>query len=242
VSGEQGDRREAAEPSHEQVANYLLAHPDFFRHEPTVLSQLQIPDPRGEGVVSLLERQQQAMRERHVQLELNIAELVQVARENEQVNRRLHDFALELMAAANLDDVIGATLSAMQGNFEAELVSLRLIDQGSGELLARDRAQVWPRSEPALDHFVEFFRRRQVVCGQLTEAQTQALFGERADEVGSVALLPLKSTRNLGLLALAHGDQWRFHPAKGMLFLTQLGELLSQRLSAVLDVYSEPRA
>ncbi|GEM_PF-27419 len=218
----------------ESVVAWLEAHPEFFAREPELLARLEIPHPDGDGVVSLVQRQLQALRQRHIQLEANIAELVQVARDNERVNRRLHALALELMAAGTVDDVICATLAAMRDQFDTELVVLKLIDQGDGHLRARDRAGVWQRSDAAIEHFVEFFRERRVHSGQLDAAQLQALFDERASEVGSVALLPLKATQNIGLLALGHADERRFHPAKGLLFLTQLGELLSQRLAAVL--------
>ena len=218
----------------DSVVAWLEAHPEFFAREPELLVRLEIPHPDGEGVVSLVQRQMQALRQRRAELEANIAELVQVARDNERVNRRLHALALELMAAGTVDDVVCATLVAMRDQFDTGLVVLKLIDQGDGRLRARDRAGVWQRSDAAIEHFVEFFRERRVHSGRLGAAQLEALFGERAGEVGSVALLPLKATQNIGLLALGHPDERRFHPGKGLLFLTQLGELLSQRLAAVL--------
>ena len=50
----------------------------------------------------------------------------------------------------------------------------------------------------------------------------------------AVALILLHAEGdNLGILALGSEDPHRFHPTKGVLFLSQLGSLVSQRLLTV---------
>ncbi len=49
-------------------------------------------------------------------------------------------------------------------------------------------------------------------CGQVRDSQRELLFGSEANDIGSVALVPLGDHGSLGLLALGSTDRDRFHP------------------------------
>ena len=54
----------------------------------------------------------------------------------------------------------------------------------------------------------------------------QYLFGDQAQAIESVALIPLGHHCKHGLLAIGSQEASRFHPGMGTLFLTHLGELM----------------
>ena len=59
------------------------------------------------------------------------------------------------------------------------------------------------------------------ICGRLHPDKNVVLYGARADEVQSSALLPLPG---VGLLAVGSVEPNRFFPGMGTLFLRMMGE------------------
>jgi uncharacterized protein YigA (DUF484 family) len=67
-------------------------------------------------------------------------------------------------------------------------------------------------------------------CSAHAMADTAAWFGEIAPHLRSFAYVPLRGSRDFGLLALASEDPQRFYPEMGTLYLRRLGELASAAL------------
>ena len=88
--------------------------------------------------------------------------------------------------------------------------------------------EVLPRDDEALRPFAEFLQAGEPLCGRLQADKLDLLFGARAAEVQSSALLPL-GTR--GMLAIGSSDANRFYPGMGTLFLRLLSETLVAALS-----------
>jgi hypothetical protein len=80
---------------------------------------------------------------------------------------------------------------------------------------------------------MRFFQQQGPVCGQLSDTQMDYLFGAQAEDVGSAALLPLRSDDILGVLAIGSSDKQRFHADMGTEFLIQLAEVVSCKLQVV---------
>jgi len=63
------------------------------------------------------------------------------------------------------------------------------------------------------------------------DSQRELLFGTEANDIGSVALVPLGEKGSLGLLALGSTDRDRFHPGMSTEFLGRLAELISDAIT-----------
>jgi hypothetical protein len=87
-----------------------------------------------------------------------------------------------------------------------------------------------------LEHFESFLKSSRPQCGRFKQEQLQYLFGDQAQAIESVALIPLGIKTSLGLLAIGSRETSRFHPGMGTLFLTHLGELTGQLLSEHIDL------
>ena len=85
--------------SSQQVADYLLAHPDYFQDHPELLNQLHIRHHAGDAI-SLIEYQVRTLRDQNTQLKLKLRELVNVARVNDRLSERVMRLALTLMETA----------------------------------------------------------------------------------------------------------------------------------------------
>ena len=83
----------------EDVSEFLLCNPDYFIKNPEVLTAIQVPHITGEAV-SLVEKQLSLLREQNSQAQKKLHELIEIARQNEELARRMHSLSLTLMDAA----------------------------------------------------------------------------------------------------------------------------------------------
>ena len=82
----------------------------------------------------------------------------------------------------------------------------------------------------ALAPFETFLGSKRPRCGQVRDAQKSFLFRGDADEVGSVALVPLGNKSEIGFLAIGSHDADRFHPGMSSDFLARVGDLVAAAL------------
>ncbi len=223
---EQTERRDV--PNADSVLKFLTRNPDFFNQHSDVLPRLTIPHHTGDAV-SLIEKQVSVLRNKCCTLENSLRDLISVARENEQLHQRLHRLIQDVITASSLDDVVDLTRDNMLANFNADDVKVLIIADDNQSQPDSDYLQV-SANDPGLALFSDIFKRRETRCGPLGDAQKQFVFGASAHEVASAAVIPLVHNRKLGLVGLASNDEARFALGKGVMFLNQLGEVLSRRI------------
>jgi hypothetical protein len=225
------DAQEDQAISAEQVAAWLLQHPDFFQGHEELLDHLRIPHPHTGEAVSLLERLVQRLRCRYQEMEQRQNEMLKAARDSENVVNRLHHLALELMTCDGLDAVVATCNEMLRGDFKADNVVLRLIGHGK----SRDGLHFISPDDKSLKQLATLFRKRQPVCGRLRPRQQIFLFGEEGADIKSAVLIPLYEAREIGVLALGSANEARFYPGMGTLFIAQLGDLVARALARHLE-------
>lgn len=208
----------------QQVLDFLSENPDFLDQHPDILEQLHLSHDAGSGTVSLLERQNQSFRQQASDARNQLEQLIEVARINDTLNRRLHQLSLTLIAADSFDTLLDTLLDDLREQFQADAVELKLF---SAEELGQ--AVNEGKAGPLL--FEDFMTQGKPRCGVLKSEQMQYLFSENAGETGSVAIIPLRHEKTEGILAVGSHDSQRFHPGKDTEFLQRLGELVSHSLS-----------
>jgi uncharacterized protein YigA (DUF484 family) len=87
------------------------------------------------------------------------------------------------------------------------------------------------RQSTALKSFATFIEQAKPRCGRARDAQLEFLFPEHAMEIGSIALIPLGTRADIGMLAIGSRDADRFHPGMSTDFLERIGELVSKALA-----------
>lgn len=206
----------------QRVADYLLRHPGFLEDHPEVLAALDIPHETGDAV-SLVHRQIGLLRSQADKYRRQLEDLVEVARENDRLSARLHRLILALIEARSQDEVLSTLQEQLRDQFQTDAVELKLFSTSEVKQHAEQG-----ESGPAL--FQDFMEKRRPSCGALPAGQLDFLFGERAGETASVALIPLDAGSLEGLLAIGSRDPDRFHAGQALDFLTRLGEVVSQAL------------
>ena len=214
----------------EQVAVYLQEHPDFFTTHIQLLENLSIPHPSG-GAVSLISKQLELFRGRYQEMENQLIELIDIARDNDTAVNRMHKLNLALLDAKTLEDVVTNVNLVLSEYFLTDFAAIRIIQSSPNS--DYDTIFISPDSKD-LKPFARELSYGLPRCGQPTLTQARVLFGFNANEVKSCAIIPMLSTELEGLLAIGSRDENRFHASMGHLFLTQMSEVIATRLITLL--------
>lgn len=213
------------------LAAALRADRGLFRRRPELLAELDVPHDAG-SAASLIEYQVRVLRDRNAALQQRLDTLLRNARENEAVSRRVHRLALDLLGGRSAADMLGLVYAALQDGFRAEFCGVRIhAPPPPGELGCGEFVGAEAPGAAALDHCMASARP---LCGLPDAASLTLLFGERAEQVRSCALVPLSGASLRGVLALAARDPGRFAAGAATDFLQQLGDLLSHALLRVM--------
>ncbi len=220
------------ELTEEAVSGYLAAHPDFFERNPKLLGKLRIPHETG-GTVSLVERQVSMLRQKEVKLERQLRELIQVARDNDVLAAKVHKLGIHLLAADSLNATVTAVERAVRSGFGADHAVLVLFGNPDGfdDVAAGRFFRAIQREDEALRPFATFLKGSGPRCGQVRDSQRKFLFRDDAEDIGSVALVPLGNKACIGFLAIGSVDANRFHPGMSIDFLARVGDLISGALN-----------
>jgi uncharacterized protein YigA (DUF484 family) len=211
----------------EQIAQFLNTHPQFFDQHPELLETIYVPHPYGGRAIPLAERQTITLREKVRLLEGKLAELIQFGEENDAISEKVHRLAVAIAGAPDFPALTHAVYFHLREDFAVPHVVLR----------------VWGKSVP-----VDFAEAGQVTEQQRQHAETMGgpqcaaiaanpylpWFGEAAEHVRSMALVPLGQAAVFGLLALGSEDPERFFPEMGTLYLRRIGELCAGGVAARL--------
>jgi uncharacterized protein YigA (DUF484 family) len=93
--------------------------------------------------------------------------------------------------------------------------------------------------EEALDMFAGALEAGEPACGRLRREQLTYLFDDEGERVASAVLMPLGSQDIIGVMAIGSGDERRYRPGMGTIFLCNLAEVAGQVIESHLAI---PRA
>jgi len=209
-----------------EVASYLRRHPEFLAEFPDIALALRLPREHGDAA-SLASYQLEVLREKNRDLNRRLHELVEIAHDNEQLTVRVHMLTLSLMRATTPAETVSHVAASLTEDFHSEHVRLVLF-RAARDLPAVEWLITEPGGAAALPAFAEFFKRAEPLCGRLQQDKLDVLFGARAPEIASAALLPIGDS---GLLAIGSNDSNRFHPGMGTIFLKLIAEAVAVSLA-----------
>jgi len=215
------------------IVEYLATTPDFFERHEMLLLQLKLPHANGNSI-SLVERQLAGLRKKCASYQQQLKELIEIGHKNDLLIKRLHQLTLALIDTTNLDEVLNALEDHLREEFDADRVELWLFMPADLE----DSSRLDAQKQEAINNFQSFFSQGKPLCGRLTKAQLDFLFGVEVNDIRSAALIPMRNESIAGILAIGSIDEQRFQADMGIDFLNRLGDIVSQRLEMV----SEPGA
>ena len=208
-----------------EVAAWLRRHPKFLQQFPDLAISMIVPREEGPAA-SLASYQLDVLRDKNRELSRRLHELFANAQENERLAVRTHQLTLALLKQGNAAGTVCAMAASLAEDFQGDLVRIVLFEPVAG----LDEAE-WLHVIDAVDARLAPFRdalaEGEPICGRLHADKNALLYGMRAEEVQSSALLPLPG---VGVLAVGSADANRFFPGMGTLFLRMMGEALAVAL------------
>ncbi|MBT2748818.1 MULTISPECIES: DUF484 family protein [unclassified Lysobacter] len=223
MSDRSGDK--PAEPGAHEIAAWLRRHPRFLQQFPDLSMSLVVPREEG-SASSLASYQLEVLRDKNRELSRRLYELFGNAQENERLAVRTHQLTLALMRQTNAADTLRAIAASLAEDFNGDLVRL-IVFRRYDTLADSEWLQVIEEADPRLQPFRDVLNDGEPLCGRLQPEKHAVLYGERAGDVQSTALLALPGT---GLIAVGSRDANRFFPGMGTLFLRMMGESLAVAL------------
>ena len=214
-----------------QVEQYLREHPEFFNEHLHLLEQMRIPHPSG-NAISLISKQLELFRGKHQELESQLTELIEIARENDTSYVRMHKLTLALLDAKTVVEAVENLEVVLADYFLTDFVTIRIITDRPDLDFAK--LYIAPDSED-LKPLTKELASNQPTCGRPTLSQAKFLFGDAALDVKSYAIMPMMFTDLEGFLAIGSKEEGRFHFTMGSLFLTQMSEIVATRLISLLQ-------
>ena len=212
------------------VAAYLKRHPEFLSEYPELAAKLTMPREQG-PVSSLAVYQLNSLREKNAELERQLAELIAIAAENEKLMERVHTLTVALLRANTLEVTARSVVARLSADFHTEQV--RLVLFGEQPQLPRADWLLQVIGPEALPEFTEFLQQNEPVAGRISAEKQDRLFGARAAEIRSVAMMRLGDA---GILAIGSADPNRFQPGMGTLFLKMISATITAALARARDV------
>ena len=216
---------EAAEANPEQISRYLGNHPEFFDDHPNLLAELRLSHSSGKAV-SLVERQIQVLRDQNNDLKRKLRELIDVARDNDRLNQRMHAMTLDLLKAGSPSALMDTLEDHLRNEFKADAISMHLAatDPVTEQETAALKLDI---NDSVRELFKSAFVKNQPECGRLTRQQLDFLFREQSAVIQSAVVVPLGTRAEYGLLAIGNREPERFSAGMDTLFMSHLGELLA---------------
>ncbi|MEX3808958.1 DUF484 family protein [Paraburkholderia sp. BR13439] len=242
-----------------EVAEYLLANPEFFVEHAETLATIRLANPHGKAAVSLQERQMEMLRDKNKHLERRLAELLRYGHENDSIAAKFNRWTIRVMAerdpyalprtiAGGLLDIFDVPQAALrvwdvaepyaQADFARHVSEEVRIFAGSlstpycGANTGFEAAQWLPQAASASNGAAN-------PPASATDDHS-APSSETAQTTESIALLALRDPEGaedaptFGLLVMGSSDPRRFHEGMATDFLTQIGALASAALSRLL--------
>lgn len=209
----------------ELVVAYLQDNPSFFERNSELLTSLRLSDTQ-RGTVSLVERQQQQLRQKMHSLEDEITQLMSVASHNENLFSLYNDLYIRLIDCQSAGELLDCLV------------------QATIELLSLSACKLWLNKDVEIQHSAlsnndclgvmqNRLSNSDYYFGRLQQSEQQLIFNQTC--TGSVVLIKLiHDEQELGFLAISSEDAHHFDPRMDTLLLSQFKRLVAKLLQQQL--------
>ncbi len=211
----------------ELIVAYLQDNPDFFDRNNDLITGLRLHDEQ-RGTVSLVERQQQKLRQKVHVLEDEITQLMSVASHNEQLFVLYSDLYLRLIDCQSAEELLDCLHQAT-----TELLSL-----SEFKLWLVPSANILPKHHCFANNdcagiMQNRLSKHDYYFGRLQASEQALIFSHQC--AGSVVLIKLcYEDKVIGFLAISSEDAHHFDPRMDTLLLSQFKRLVAKLLQQQL--------
>ena len=152
-----------------EVAEYLLANPEFFAEHAEMLATIKLANPHGKAAVSLQERQMEMLREKNKHLERRLAELLRYGHENDSIASKFSRWTTRVMAERDpyaREQILPTQPLPLNAAQTTALEKIRAAMQRAAGVPPADQTSIPSEKVPIADRFGAFGLRRLVALGR----------------------------------------------------------------------------
>lgn len=233
-----------------EIIAWLKDNPDFFETHADELAEIYVPHLHRGQAISLTERQLLILRQKNLEIETQLSELLQFGKQNDTISEQLHRLTIDLMHTTNWAEIISMLEKHLCTHFGLSKMAMRLWlspfhYRDSNATRDRELNQNTQHTEygpgtssalPELNPVGEGVLRlaQNLVsphCSTHISDEVLSWFGACNQNLKSFAQLALRENDTpFGLLILASECPKRFDPHMGTLYLQRLSELVATAL------------
>jgi uncharacterized protein YigA (DUF484 family) len=211
------------ELSAQDVASYLKTNPEFFIEQEDLLADLSLPHESGKAI-SLLERQVTILRDRGVDARQKLNNLLENARNNDQLFDTTRNLVLALLRAKDITEIADVAQDQLSNHTNIDSCEVILVDRKGLKVAESVRTE---SKDILKKQFADVFRLKRTHCGAISEEQTQYLFPVQGNSINSTALCPVISNGEvLALIAFGNQADNYFNVNLDTLFLDFIGHVV----------------
>ena len=213
---------EANTISEDQIVDYLRQNPDFFARQDDLLAEISLPHDSG-NAISLLERQVNILRERGTEARQKLNNLLENARNNDQLFDTTQNWCW-VLGAADATEIAEIAQRQLSNHANVDACEFIVVEQEGLDVASTVRTQ---SSEHLKTEFEDIFRLKRTHCGSLDQKTIVLLFQNDAASIRSTALCPVISNGEvLAILALGNQRKDTFSVKLDTLFLDFIGRVV----------------
>jgi uncharacterized protein YigA (DUF484 family) len=216
----------------DDVKYWLESNTNFFEQHPELLLSLKLSHPSGRAI-SLLEKQLEVYRQRLDQFEARFQEVLDNARENDELFEKTRLVVLDILRCSNLVQLRLTIEDKLRFNFSADAVQLVFVSDNPQSTIFNSLPDTAVRT--ALGAFYE---KQRTWCGSINQVQRQLLFEDSNHNLVSAAIVPLHlpefspllKVNGHPLLLVGSVELSHFNSSLDTLFLDFIGEVVAAQL------------
>ena len=214
------------------VVDYLRTHPEFFLQQDDLLAELSLPHESGQAI-SLLERQVTILRERGIEARQKLNNLLENARNNDQLFDTTRNLVLALLRAKDVTEIANVAIDQLSNHDSIDACEIILVEHPG--LNVDQSIRVEPLAS-LKNNYGDVFRLKRTHCGSIDTDQISLLFPNNANNIRSTALCPVISNSEvLALLAMGNQAENYFNVNLDTLFLDFIGHVVGAVLDRQID-------
>ena len=213
-----------------EVCRFLEGTPEFFeRHREFLFKLYEFPEPSDPK--SLTARQLKIYRQKCSDLEMRLADLLNMGQMNVDIFIRTGKLSLALMDCEALEDLDNLLASELIVGWKLQHAGIFVVDWTSPEPFRHIRSA----GSTGRKLRKRLFEKSGPTCETWRAEEYNRLMDEEAlDGPGSVAIVPIYRSDVSAALVFGSADPDRFAQQKGTMFLEYLGEVLGRVLDKLL--------
>lgn len=209
----------------EDVAQWLVSHPDFFETRHDLLEQMNLPVRElGSGVADMQQYVVERLRDEREKLRGATNELITLSRDNLETQSKIHRAVLALLNARGFETFVEALQDLVPDLIELDAIALCFEEDEKDRVPSCD-GRVRRLTYGAVD---QVLGEENDIWLLPDQAGDEAIFGPNASEIRSAAIMRLSPFYDdpIGLVAFGVKEQGYFNPNQAHDLIKFLGSVI----------------